>query len=442
MNYGQYIVLTLAAVLVFSLRADSTSSNGAKEKAEPSPLLPSEIESCVVIPTTNTDAPLVIHQQDLIGSESFVSKVKSRSQEYVCLYRDGAIVSLMRLNKDVSSPGGIILKGLSSSVDRQSIMVHSPGSAIARGFYVDEPSDKQQDLRVYAFGDFEDDDQWHIQFSVKNVSWMAYHQVKLSDDGEYVDYTCLFHINNQSGLDLNNVQILFLDAEMPNNSETHDSGLSRSTYCYTHDAEESVPSGQERTIVVIESKRIPTTSINGLFIGGEYLSKINEMKRLNIENWITFPNTVEVSLGKALPSGEVYVYKTRGEFVSFPGISKMHSVGVGGDVTIKIPSRANNGADEYTHVDAQLTQISYRTLSQTLSEAEYRLVLKNSKDVPVLIKVTIDASPSTSYSVERSNMNYEKNKKREAYWLVEIPSSGSKELRYKLTIRTQNATTA
>jgi hypothetical protein len=437
-------VFALMTVLVSNIGTNSGSSSAEspKETSE-SPTLPSpEIGPCLVLPSPNADIPLVIPQQDLIGSERFVSKVKNRSQEYVCLYRDGAVVRITRLNKDVAVSGGILIKGLSTSVNLRSIMIHSPDSATTKEFYVNAPSDIQRDLQVSAFGDLDDDDQWRIQFAVQNVSWMAYHQVKLSEDGAYVDYACLFHINNQSGIDLNNVQIMFLDAEMPTNSEMQDSDHSNSMYGYMHDAEESIPSGQERTIVMIQSKRIPTTSMNGLFVGGEYLGKMKDVKRLNIENWITFPNTTEVSLGKALPSGQVYIYKSRGEFISCPGISKMHSVSVGGDVTIKIPSRANNGPYEYMHVDAQLTQVSYRTLSQTLSEAEYRLALKNSKDVPVLIKVTIDVGPSASYSVERSSMNYEKNKKGEAYFLVEIPSSGSKELRYKLTIRTRSVAAA
>ncbi|MDR0631095.1 MAG: DUF4139 domain-containing protein [Holosporales bacterium] len=458
MNHGRNVAIAFAAVfsvvLAISPQASikpkallsqsASKSEAPKEDAKKDTKTPSSADTAHSTTASPSDAdagaPLVIHPQDLITSERFVAELKNSASESVCLYKDGAIICVNRSNKDAVTQDGVTFDCLSTSVDDNSIMISPPESATITGYYVSGDAEKRRDLHVRTLGESDKDDTWRVQFSVTDVSWDAHSQILMLDD-EYIVFVCLIRITNNSGVDIRNAKLLFLADKMFEPNEVSDVDHYRSKYRYTHDTEESIHSGQVRTIVVASSKRIPVSRSSGLFLGGESLCQMKAVKHLQIENWITFPNTAEVSLNKNLPSGPVYVYHTRGEFVCLDGISKMHSVTAGGDVTIRMPSQSHNNVD-YSSLDAQLSQESYRILSPTFSEADYRLVVKNPKDVPVLLKVTIDATPPVAYSVERSSMKFEKNKKGEAYWVIEIPARGTKELRYKLTIRTPQASTA
>jgi hypothetical protein len=384
---------------------------------------------------------LVVDGEHLVGGERIVAELKVKPTESVCWYEDGAVVNVAIRNRDVYDGIDFVIRGLSESVDETSIILTPPKFAIVTGFL---RRDDKRSLRldVKKLGDLKCDDLWHIQYVTRNVHWVGLYQLKLSDDKQFVTFVFLIRISNRSGINFKNPQVIFFETKLPDTTSEQREYIP--CLVHKHDINGDIISGQDRTIIVSSAKRIRINTHNGLFVGGEYLKKMGQPAHPRIENWVTFPNTVELSLGQPLPSGQVQVFYSRGDFTSLVGFSKMHSVEVGGDVTIRLPSLVQNGDtaaqhDEYAHLDVQLTQENYRILAPNLSEAEYRLVLTNPKDSPVTLSVTVDANQFVSYSVSRSSMNYEKNKKGEASWLIEIPPRGAREVRYKLTIRTVNA---
>jgi hypothetical protein len=200
--------------------------------------------------------------------------------------------------------------------------------------------------------------------------------------------------------------------------------------------------GQGKIIMLSNVKRVEISSMSGLFVGGSFLKKMTGVAYPKIEKWITFPNIKGIGLGYSLPSGAVSVYYARENFLTHIGFSTISSVRPGNDVTIRMPSLLQRQKDqaakddiEYTFLNAQLIQESYKELNPALSEVEYRLIIKNSKDSQISLTITIDKEKTKEYSISRSNVSYEKNKEDEAFWRLEIPPNGTRELRYKLIIR-------
>ncbi|MDR1908177.1 MAG: DUF4139 domain-containing protein [Holosporales bacterium] len=395
-----------------------------------------------------------INQEDLIiGAGHFLAdgvSINAASKERISWYKNGAVVRVSIPHKEVFFEKKFTITNLSPSIDEKSIVVRAPEPLVVTGYKL-EKSDNGcfLCLTVKEVGTVQDNDLWQLQYATKDVSWSTNHLVELSSDKGSITLTTTIRIDNQSGINFSNAQIQFFDCDIPQDESNKNLDTPASTYIepsvvYRHHIEGDV--GPGKVIVWSTAKRIVVSSSNGLFVGGPYLKKMNETAYPKIENWITFPNTIDVGLGKALPSGRVSVYHNREGFSSLIGFSTMHQVKGGGDVTIRMPSfvqgspsRTPEAEAEYSPLDAQLIQENYRVLAPTVSEAEYRLVLKNSNSTSVSLKVTIDSSQSTTYSVARSSINYEKDKKGDVFWLFEIPPRGSRELRYRLTLRTLNA---
>lgn len=436
------------------------------------------IDDCVQ--ADDTHEPLDISIRSLAKEENFISEssiIVEENEKHedfyntkLCWYLDGATVSISIPDKEIHQGEEFKISNLSDSVDEKSIIVRCPDSVILDEYKLlkvlplDEnknkikktnilnnkkilSSDRFLKLNVHKIDKISENDLWKIQYSVKNVSWLTNHLIEFSSDKKHITFVTVIRVSNQSGIYFKNAQIQFLEHELPKDiNKGESSGEFIQTYTgpsiiYKHYTKGDIAPNQDKMIVWNSAKRIAITTSNGLFVGGEFLKKMNETAYPQIENWISFPNIKEVGLGKSLPSGRVSVYHNRDGFVSLIGFANMNQVKAGTDVTIRMPPFLQYRSFEKTeneddHLDAQLVQESYRTLTPTIAEAEYRLVLKNSKNTPVSLTVTIDTHKTQKYSLARSSINsYEKNKRGEVCWKLEIPPRGSRELRYKLTLR-------
>jgi hypothetical protein len=154
-----------------------------------------------------------------------------------------------------------------------------------------------------------------------------------------------------------------------------------------------------------------------------------------VENWITFPNAKAVGLGRPLPSGKVTIFYNSNGFSSVLGYAELDQTKSEGEVMIRIPDfNAHAGYSGYTFITVQLTQENYRKLTPSTVEAEYELDIKNLKEKPVLLYVTVNKNQNQKCMIVRSNIKTETSKKGEIKWRVEIPAKDGVKLRYKLMI--------
>lgn len=385
----------------------------------------------------------------------------------ICWYLNGAVVSVPLKEKDVQKEGIYQIHNLSSSVDEQSIVVNSPDTISVKEFHLSSSDsfEKSQEkakkldkngnqhpleeskaqerilrLNVLETGNVTPEDDWLLQYTVSDVSWSAHHIIELAEDRQHMTFRTLFQINNESGIQFSKSKILFLEKELPKKKEAEELVGSRVSLVYEYPFVSDIPPFQKETVVWASAKRVPISSSNGLYVGGEFLKKMTQKAYPRVENWIQFKNTKEEGLGNPLPGGRVSVYTHRRGFTSLWGYTSMESAPSGETVTIRMPPISHhhslkNVNDDNKVLDATLIQESYRVLTPSVAEAEYRLVIKNQQNEPVNLSVTIDPCKDASYEVSRSNVNVGQNERGDAFWNLTLPPRGGRELRYKLSLR-------
>lgn len=415
-------------------------------------------------------------KNDIVHVQILTKKSQDKSDEHltkICWYFDGMVVSVPLREKDVRQESTFQVGNFSSAVDEQSLVIKSPDSAIVHSYQLvpdDQPSSLSQQLLPSAKEDeqnapsltqpspnplpqhlelavsepvpVDDDAEWWIQYNARRVSWHANHVIEMARDRQHVSFTTLFHVQNLSGISFQKALVWFIDKKLPA-SESEPASITSSASAYRYPLHIDLAPYQKKVIVWNSAKRIAVKNSNGLFVGGDYLAKMDQKAFPRVENWITFKNAKAEGLGCPLPGGQVAVYGARHGFSVLGGYTRMNSVQNGEEVTISLPPFTHQYAakkkdDDEGSLDATLIQESYRVLTPTVTETEYRLVLKNTQNEASAITVTLDTNKKIMYQVLRSNVTYERNERGEAVWNMTVPPRGNRELRYKLALRQRN----
>ncbi len=423
---------------------------------------------------------------------------KESSLTKICWYLNGAVVRITCREKDVRSDGEFVISNLSSAVDESSLIVRGPNAVVLNEYrlvdgvsatdshqglpatpsfqssssrtysdpnskaskFVREPPRKHllggrvsNDLllqtpcvtprylkmNVHEETPVSDDELWSLQYTVGGVSWCAHHVIELGTDRQHITFVTVFHVENHSGIHFRGASLQFIDCDLPKPDVTDSNPVIAPFMIYSYPVISDLAPDQKKMIVWNSARRVTVRNSSGLFVGGDFLKKMDLKAYPRVENWISFKNTKEEGLGKYLPGGQVSVYGTRQGFSTLLGYTSMNAVRNDEEITIRMPSFAHAGRaeDDDGSLDATLIQESYRALTPAIAEAEYRLVLKNSQNVAVSLSITIDAGKTGMYQVLRSNVSYEKNERGEAFWDLTVPPRGNREIRYKLSIRTR-----
>jgi hypothetical protein len=289
------------------------------------------------------------------------------------------------------------------------------------------------------------DSLWEIQFVVDDIHWNANYIIVFTKNMENINLFSTIHISNSSGISIKKAQIQFSGEKIPSSSKQGGQNASQpseatdSVYTLPNSASQihrfdrlcSLGNGKERTIVLNNVKHVPVSISNEISVGGKYLSKMKDSVRLQVERWGSFPNTKDVGLGELLPSGRATIYHHDGVFFSLIGATDMRQIEAGGNAMIRIPAGSTN---ENSGIIAQLTQESYRPITPTIDEGEYRLVVANSKDSPVALFVNVNNDAGQVCSVARSNIKSQENDRKEIAWSLWLKPKETVELRYKLII--------
>ncbi|MDR3285422.1 MAG: hypothetical protein LBS83_01925 [Holosporales bacterium] len=380
---------------------------------------------------------------------------EKKEETRICLYNDGAIVNAEFFHKRVCKGEEFIIENLSTDVNKDSIMIHPPDGTILKEYLLINNDEKQvyddekqespsnldkkskiikQNLLLKTSKESISNpyDLWQIRYLIKNIRWNANHAIEFSQNMEYITFSTIISIENQSKIDFKHAKIQLFNENIPFYSLQTEQNNKNYHLIYKYENECDLESSKEKKIIWSHAKHVVISKNNGLFVGGKFLEKMNEAAKPQMENWISFPNIKAVGLGKHLPSGKVAIYYNSEGFTSLIGYTEMQQIKSGGDVIMRIPINTND--EEYSFITASLMQENYRALTPSISEAEYRLSLQNLKDSSVFLTITINQGANQKCLLARSNIKYEVNKQGEITWNTEIPAKGSKEIRYKLTI--------
>ncbi|MDR1112298.1 MAG: DUF4140 domain-containing protein, partial [Bacteroidales bacterium] len=337
----QTSVFLLIACNAFSSNEEQKNCDKQKCDEERKNNEKSKHESDIISPTTLTDFSLrssLAKEEYIVSTERFVSEdLSDKNKTKICLYLDGATVNVLLQNREVysSKSKNFVIHNLSNFVDKKSIFVRGPSAITILSYKMNQDnSSKARFLELNVKNPYKitDIDNWQIQYVVRNVHWAANHLIELSQNMENVSFVTSFNVKNSSGINFKNAQIQFLDDNLPSdeldtdkeNVVTKTCATSYTVYKYGDDVD--IISEQNKTILWANAKKVAITSSNGLFVGGPFLKKMTGPAYPQIENWINFPNTENVGLGKHLPSGKVAIYHNRDGFASLIGFSSIKQV--------------------------------------------------------------------------------------------------------------------
>jgi hypothetical protein len=304
-----------------------------------------------IISTAKDDSPFTLSllgQNCIVGDEGrFVAEnpAVNAARTKICWYMNGAVVVTMIPHNEVFVNNEFVIPNLSASVNERSIVVSPPPSVVVSGYNA-RTTNTQCCLHVTAqiIGTVSDNDLWKVQYITKDVSWSAYYYLEFTPDQNYVTFRAIFRLDNSSGILFQNIQILFFESEIANEEQLKNAEpfiTPHASTMYKHFIEGDLGTG--RDILWCSATRVPVSKRSGLFVGGKCLRKMDKIEYPRVQNWITFPNTADVGLGKALPSGIVSVHRNQDGFTPFMGYSTMNAVRGGDDVTIRTPSELSCG---------------------------------------------------------------------------------------------------
>jgi hypothetical protein len=72
-------------------------------------------------------------------------------------------------------------------------------------------------------------------------------------------------------------------------------------------------------------------------------------------------------------------------------------------------------------------------LAENVTEGGYRLNIKNNQDTAVTIKVVLDI-PIKDWNMTRESLPHQSDHPDRVYWIIEIPSKGEVDLKYRLNL--------
>ena len=182
-----------------------------------------------------------------------------------------------------------------------------------------------------------------------------------------------------------------------------------------------------------ETKNIPlahTSHARGerqfwLVINVPYERDANGMSQnLPVTTMISITNDKTSGLGTPLPRGDLLVYHKKGEGTAkISDFSKINHTPVDG----KIPLRLGDAED----IQATVQQTDFKKLNHRVFEVGYRVILKNSRNKPVFIRVLKEVR-SGDITVLRENHSH--RKENGLLWGLNVSAKDQQELRYRLRV--------
>jgi hypothetical protein len=282
----------------------------------------------------------------------------------------------------------------------------------------------------------------------KDISWQPYYSIQFAAGYTQLVFNSWFEVSNRSGIHLQNTQLQFVDGRVPtaDKNATASQLLQAKGYTYHHpvDLENNVKKRINWSI----SQPLTTKRDYRICVGGAYLKEMDASNSPNppIETWVSFYNTEHNGLGKPLPEGSVILYyQDENGHSELLGRAHLNHIDTGQEISFKVPStqveRTEKSDTNPRAIQTRLEQYQYRHLSDNhIIEANYGLVLENSSDHTITIRVTLDVPDDvTEWDIIRETNVHQTNGNRQVYWCVDVPpkkgdTPGQADLKYQIRL--------
>ena len=119
-------------------------------------------------------------------------------------------------------------------------------------------------------------------------------------------------------------------------------------------------------------------------------------------------------------------HRTEDDFAKVSDQTRISHTPVGG----KIPLRLGDAQG----IEATVQQTDFKMLAPKVLETGYRVILKNTRDKPVAVRVLKELKPESVHHVVVIRENHTHRVENGLLWMMQVPAKDQVELRYRLQV--------
>jgi hypothetical protein len=284
----------------------------------------------------------------------------------------------------------------------------------------------------------------NLIYAFRGLTWKSQYVIKIDHKAETVAMNCWFEVNNQTDVSYKKVSLQFIDGESLYLQEGQEKrSAPDSLRAYTFPGLIDISAGEAKRLNWFTQSGLMAKQELRVSMGHEHLEDLKGKPiHFPVETWLNLNAAKGSGLGMAMPSGSATVYfqDYQGN-VELLGETHVTNLEEKQELSVRMPSglaRKSNMMDttflDPKLIDVTLDQTEYKKLSDKISEANYKLSIKNKSDRILNIKVTLDIPPCEDWSVIRENFGHSENSGRQISWVVMVQPGGENELKSRIRI--------
>ncbi len=375
------------------------------------------------------------------------------------IYKDAALVKTRYPLSLEAGCHSYFLKGIAGTISPNTLMLtlHSNSKSASIKEYALKGSERKesgsptQSDKILELNIHTKTADCHTQVDLlylfKNLGWRIDYTMQFSPTYNSLDLNGWIEIVNQSGVAFPNATIQLVDSSPALNLDNIDaSGVPSASLkapFYSISGTVNLDKDSVKKINWVTAQSIQGQLHYRLFIGGDFLEDMNNKRaKPSIETWVTFVNTQKQGLGLPLPTGRATLYyRSKQNILESLGTVIIPHTNVDQELSVRLPLAAHNtgqgnNEDELRRilaVETELEQTEFKKLSDKITEANYRLSLKNKSDQPISLQVVLDL-PVAECKIVKENRTHVVDSPQQISWPIDIPAQSEVDLKYRLQI--------
>lgn len=352
---------------------------------------------------------------------------KSESKENnLILYKDLCVATLPikfgnEKNYALAIPG---------SLDPQSILFQQENSASPEYSISNNKETAATELILNSNHPF----QGLVTYTFSGINWHMHYVVEVSEQFDEVqNFNGIIDIDNQSGINFENVHLRLIDAQ------TDDLAKNQTFREYVVNTMKSLHKGRVVRIPWLTLSKQKAEQDYRLDVGKENLKDLQGIeKQIPLQIWLQFK--LDEKFGKDLAGGNVTIYlRDFNNILRFLGNSVLQNIKAGDYIQLAIPplllsQLKSNQNSPLSQIQGNLEQTEFKTLlTEKVSEAAYRLTIRNFGEKEANIKVMLYFGENRG-KIIRESMAHKQENSQSIYWPVKVAPKTEIVLRYRVQL--------
>lgn len=374
---------------------------------------------------------VIIFLQSLASEQQQLQHQKKIEQDKtdnsLTLYKDKCLASMR-----VKMPAGKSSNAFKvpASIDAQSVIFCQEKKGLPK-YLLRRENEKSLDNEIHILHDLGFDGT--INFSFSGISWHMSYVIEVSSVFDTVlAFNGFVSVDNQSGVDFERVRLNLIDAQ------TDIQAKGQSFQEYALEDSQNINKQVVTRLPWIELLNQKCVQDYRLDVGGENLKDLGGGEKIvPLQIWLKFDNAKP---GKDLASGDIqfYVRDNNGalRYIGtgvLPVIKSTESISLG--LPAHLLGQLQSSKDSpLSQIKGSLEQTEYKVLlTEKISEAAYRLTIRNYGEKEVTIKIVLPFGNNHG-KVIRENMEHKPEGDNVVYWPVQVKPKSEVILRYRVQL--------